>query len=111
VPLSFCAADLAAAHLTNAPPTFGPDHLWDYDIGEKGTFWNGPHRRQRHGLLHQLGATCRPHSRWPAAIRFVENQGKVKSRGLELENRAKVTDSLTLNLTRPSPTQKPTARS
>jgi len=80
VPLSFCAADLAAAHLTNAPPTFGPDHLWDYDIGEKGTFWNG--RIVANVTAFYINwATCRPHSRWPAAYPFVENQGKVKSRG------------------------------
>jgi outer membrane receptor protein involved in Fe transport len=97
VPLSFCAADLAAAHLTNAPPTFGPDHLWDYDIGEKGTFWNGRIVANVTAFYINWGDV---QTTFPLACGypFVENQGKVKSRGLELENRAKVTDSLTLNL-------------
>ena len=97
VPLSFCAADLAAAHLTNAPPTFGPDHLWDYDIGEKGTFWNGRIVANVTAFYIDWGDV---QTTFPLACGypFVENQGKVKSRGFELENRAKVTDSLTLNL-------------
>jgi len=97
VPLSFCAADLAAAHLTNAPPTFGPDHLWDYDIGEKGTFWNGRIVANVTAFYINWGDV---QTTFPLACGypFVENQGKVKSRGFELENRAKVTDSLTLNL-------------
>ena len=97
VPLSFCAADLAAAHLTNAPATFGPDHLWDYDIGEKGTFWNG---RVVANVTAFYIDWSDVQTSFPLACGypFVENQGKVKSRGLELENRAKVTNSLTLNL-------------
>jgi outer membrane receptor protein involved in Fe transport len=97
VPLSFCAQDLAAAHLTNAPPTFGPDHLWDYDIGEKGTFWNGRIVANVTAFYIDWGDV---QTTFPLACGypFVENQGKVKSRGFELENRAKVTDALTLNL-------------
>ena len=97
VPLSFCAADLAAAHLTNAPATFGPDHLWDYDIGEKGTFWNG---RVVANVTAFYIDWSDVQTSFPLACGypFVENQGKVKSRGLELENRAKVTDLLTWNL-------------
>ena len=36
--LQFCAGALQQEGLTNAPATFGPDHLWDYELGEKGTF-------------------------------------------------------------------------
>jgi outer membrane receptor protein involved in Fe transport len=97
VPLSFCAADLAAAHLTNAPATFGPDHLWDYDLGEKGTFWNG---RIVANVTAFYIDWSDVQTSFPLACGypFVENQGKVKSRGLELENRARVTESLTWNL-------------
>ena len=41
VPLQFCGADLATAHLTSAPQTYGPDSLWSYSVGEKAKLANG----------------------------------------------------------------------
>ena len=40
VPASFCGAALAAAGLSSAPLTFGPDSLWSYTLGEKGQFFD-----------------------------------------------------------------------
>ena len=40
-PVVFCAADLEAIGLKQSPQSFGPDHLWSYTLGEKGTFGNG----------------------------------------------------------------------
>jgi len=69
----------------------------DYDIGEKGTFWNG-----------RIVATSRPStSNWgdcadliPSGQRLsvVENQGKVKSRGWSWRTAPKVNRFVTLNL-------------
>jgi iron complex outermembrane receptor protein len=97
VPLQFCASSLEQAGLTNAPPTFGPDHLWDYEIGEKGTFVD-------HKLLVNVTGfyidwddvqTTHPLS---CGYPFVQNAGKVTSKGVELETKARATDALTLSL-------------
>ncbi len=38
VPAVECAQDLAAFGLTNAPPSYQPDKLWNYEVGAKGRF-------------------------------------------------------------------------
>jgi iron complex outermembrane receptor protein len=96
-PVTFCGADLAAIGLSASPQSFGPDHLWSYTLGEKGTFADGRLVMNVDGFyiiwddvqtIHNL--TC--------GYNYTENAGKVKSQGLELESKLRATSALTFGL-------------
>jgi iron complex outermembrane recepter protein len=96
-PVVFCADQLSAIGLSASPQSFGPDHLWSYTLGEKGTFSDGRVRLNVDGFyidwsdvqtIHDL--TC--------GYNFTQNSGKVKSQGLELDSQFRATSALTLGL-------------
>jgi outer membrane receptor protein involved in Fe transport len=96
-PIIFCAADLAAIGLKESPQSFGPDHLWSYTLGEKGTFADGRWKMNVDGFyidwddvqtLHQLNC----------GYNFAQNTGKVTSQGIEWESQVRVTSALTLGI-------------
>ncbi|HVW68125.1 MAG TPA: TonB-dependent receptor [Steroidobacteraceae bacterium] len=96
-PVVFCAEQLGEIGLTASPQSFGPDHLWSYTVGEKGTFADGRVRLNVDGFyidwsdvqtIHQL--TC--------GYNFTQNSGKIKSQGLELDSQFRATSALTLGL-------------
>jgi outer membrane receptor protein involved in Fe transport len=97
VPLAYCGNQLAAIGLTAAPVTFGPDHVWSYSLGEKGTFADGRARLNLtafyidwYDVQTLKSLTC--------GYYFAENAGHVTSRGVELESEMRVTDKLTLGV-------------
>jgi iron complex outermembrane recepter protein len=96
-PVVFCASDLEALGLKESPPSFGPDHLWSYTLGEKGTFGEGRWTMNVDGFyidwddvqtLHNL--TC--------GYNFAQNAGKITSQGIEWESKVRATSALTLGL-------------
>lgn len=96
-PIIFCQAQLAALGLKESPLSFGPDHLWSYTLGEKGTFVDGRLKVNVDGFyidwtdvqtLHQL--SC--------GYNFAENAGKIRSQGLEWETQMRATTDLTLGV-------------
>jgi outer membrane receptor protein involved in Fe transport len=96
-PINFCATQLAAIGLKESPDAFGPDHLWSYTVGEKGTFADGRLKMNIDGFyidwtdvqtIHNL--TC--------GYNFTQNSGKIKSQGIELESQVRATSALTLGL-------------
>jgi outer membrane receptor protein involved in Fe transport len=96
VPLTFCATDLANAGLTNAPATFGPDNLWNYEIGEKGRFLDNRVLFNVTGFFvdwRDVQTTFPLQCGYP----FVENNGRIHSRGIEVESQAKVSRDLTVS--------------
>lgn len=97
VPASFCGAALAAAGLTSAPLTFGPDNLWSYAIGEKGQFFD---RRVTFNVaaFYVDWKKVQTNRNLDCGYYFTQNAGKVRSMGLELESRFKLSDALTLGL-------------
>jgi iron complex outermembrane recepter protein len=89
VPVAFCGA--------GAPQSFGPDSLWSYTLGEKGKFIDGRLTFDLDAFyidwrnvqtIHNLECT----------YYYAENQGRVKSQGLELESKLRLTSELTLGL-------------
>lgn len=97
VPLQFCANDLSNAGLTDAPATFGPDSLWNYEIGEKGRFLDNKLLFNLTGFYidwRDVQTTYPLQCGYP----FVVNAGRVASRGLELETSFRVTNALTVSL-------------
>ncbi len=97
VPASFCGAALTAAGLTSAPLTFGPDNLWSYTIGEKAQFFD------RKVTLNVAAfyvdwKKVQTNRNLDCGYYFTQNAGKVRSMGLELESRFKLSDALTIGV-------------
>lgn len=98
VPVSVCAADLAALGRTSAPDQFESDKLWNYEVGAK---------MQTPG--HRLGINASIfHIDWdeiqlttPLAcgFAFTANVGTARSRGAEVDLQARPISGLTLGLT------------
>ncbi len=92
VATTICGADLAAIGLTEGPGSFGPDNLWSYAIGSKNQFFDrrvtlnvSAFRVDWKDVQSTRNLAC--------GYRFTENAGRVKSTGLEIESRFKITDA------------------
>ena len=97
VPPIFCATQLAGLGLTEGPQSFGPDHLWSYTLGEKGTFADGRLVVNVDGFYIDWSDVQTVHN-LTCGYNFTENAGKVKSQGIELESKLRATSELTLGL-------------
>jgi outer membrane receptor protein involved in Fe transport len=89
-----CTRDLAAYGYSSAPLTFGPDHLWNYSVGQKGRFADGrivldaaAYYIDWQDVQTRLGLNC--------SYFFTDNKGSISSKGFEVESTVKVTDELT----------------
>jgi outer membrane receptor protein involved in Fe transport len=96
-PVTFCAAALAAIGLNKSPESFGPDHLWSYTLGEKGTFADGRLVLNVDGFFVKWDGVQTIHN-LPCGYNFTQNAGKIKSRGVELDAKVRATSALTLGL-------------
>jgi len=97
VPDSFCAASLAKDGLTSAPLTFGPDKVWSYSLGEKGTFADRRMTLNSTAFLINWTNAQTVHP-LDCGYPFTENGGKVRSTGFEMESRLKVSSALVVGL-------------
>lgn len=96
LPLALCAGDLASLGLSNGPATFGADSLWSYSLGERGQFADGRITFNVTGYMidwsdlqsKQLLPSC--------FYYFIQNEGNLRSTGLEIESRFHVTDAFTV---------------
>ena len=98
IPTSLCSADLATLGLSNAPPTYGSDHVWSYEIGSKGdalsrrlqwdasAFYTNWSEIQSFILLPSCGFS------------FIANLGTAVSKGFDFQLSAAVTPALVLGL-------------
>jgi iron complex outermembrane recepter protein len=96
-PVNFCAADLAALGLKESPEAFGPDHLWSYTLGEKGTFDGGRLTLNVDGFYIDWSDVQTIHN-LSCGYNYTENAGKIKSQGIELESKVRASSALTLGL-------------
>ncbi len=96
-PVTFCAAALAAIGLKESPESFGPDHLWSYTLGEKGTFADGRLVLNVDGFFVKWDGVQTIHN-LPCGYNFTQNAGKIRSRGVELDAKVRATSALTLGL-------------
>lgn len=97
VPLQFCGAELNSIGLSNAPVTFGPDHLWNYEIGEKGEFFDRKLLFNLTGFFIDWSDVQTTHD-LACGYPFIQNSGNITSKGVELESKAKLGQSVTLSL-------------
>jgi len=91
-----CAADLAAYGYNSAPLIFGPDHLWNYSVGEKAKLFGGRMTLNAdvfyidwEDVQTRLALNC--------SYFFTANKGSITSKGLEAESSLKLVDGFTLN--------------
>jgi len=96
-PVTFCADALAALGLKESPQSFGPDHLWSYTLGEKGTFADGRLVMNIDGFYVKWDDVQTIHN-LPCGYNFTQNAGKIKSQGVELEAKVRASSALTLGL-------------
>jgi outer membrane receptor protein involved in Fe transport len=96
-PVTFCADALAALGLKESPQSFGPDHLWSYTLGEKGTFADGRLVMNIDGFYVKWDDVQTIHN-LPCGYNFTQNAGKIKSQGVELEAKMRASSALTLGL-------------
>jgi len=91
-----CAASLASLGKTSNPQTYGPDSLWNYEIGEKTRLLDG--RLTLNGALYyedwnhiQRDVTL------SCGYIYTDNAGKANIYGGEVEVNALLTEELTVN--------------
>ena len=84
VPLGICGGALKADGLSSAPANFGPDSLWSYSAGEKGSFFGNRLKANLIGYIVNWYDTQTVNT-LSCSYYFTENGGKVQSRGAEVE--------------------------
>jgi iron complex outermembrane recepter protein len=97
VPPVFCGSDLAQLGIQSAPVTFGPDSLWSYTLGEKGTFADGLLRANLSGFFVDW-KNVQTIKNLTCGYYFAEDKGDVTSKGIEAELETRPTKELTLGL-------------
>jgi outer membrane receptor protein involved in Fe transport len=95
VPAAACAAALASIGYSSVPPSFGPDKLWNYEIGSKNTLFN--RRMTLNASAFYIDWTnIQTSISLACGFGFVANSGKARSRGFELETSVEPVDGLTI---------------
>jgi outer membrane receptor protein involved in Fe transport len=96
VPTLYCGADLAANGLTSAPPSFGPDKLWSYTVGEKSRLADDRVTLNLTGfwINWKNTQTTVPLN---CTYFYTENVGSVTSKGVEIETAAKLSRYATVS--------------
>ena len=91
-----CTQNLAAYGYTQAPLTFGPDHLWSYSVGEKARLAGGrlilnadAYFIDWSDVQTRLLLNC--------SYFFTANKGSIQSKGVEFESSFKLTEELTFS--------------
>lgn len=97
VPDLYCSEDLADIGLTAAPATYGADELWSYTIGEKAQFFDQRFVFNTAAFLIDW-KDVQTTFFLPCGYGYTQNAGKVRSVGLELDARLRVTERLTFAL-------------
>ncbi len=95
VPPLYCGADLAANGRTSAPPSFGPDKLWSYTLGEKATLLDKRLTLNLTGFYIDWTDT-QTATYLNCSYYYTQNVGEVTSKGVELEATGRVTPNLTV---------------
>jgi iron complex outermembrane recepter protein len=95
---SLCGPNLASIGLTDRPETYAADSLWSYELGAKNSLLNGRMQLNASAFVIDWN-NIQQFVYLPACGQnFVENLGKVRSVGGEIEMQARPVDALLLDL-------------
>jgi outer membrane receptor protein involved in Fe transport len=97
-PAPGCGPDLAAAGLSDAPATFGPDHLWTYSLGEKSVLMDRSVYLNATAFFTRWSDVQTRHLLASCGYYFLRNKGEVTSTGLEVEAKWQATTALAFAL-------------
>ncbi|ELX09420.1 TonB-dependent receptor [Janthinobacterium sp. HH01] len=89
VPFNFCGV--------NAPATFAPDSLWNYEVGSKNTLLDQRMTFNASAYVIEW-KDVQVFNKLPCTYYFTQNAGKLRSEGLELETAFKLTRHASLGL-------------
>ncbi|MBO9695122.1 MAG: TonB-dependent receptor [Sphingopyxis sp.] len=98
LPPTTCAAALADIGIAAAPSSYEPDHLWSYEIGSKNSFAGGRFQVASSAFYidwNNIQQQVFP----PCGFQYVENTGKLRSMGFDLQANARISRSFTLGAT------------
>jgi iron complex outermembrane receptor protein len=96
VPFAACKADLAAIGLNASPTAYGPDSLWNYEVGSKNSFFGK--RVTLNVAAYQIDwSKIQAQRNLDCGFEFVGNVGKARIRGSELEMTAAITRQLEID--------------
>lgn len=97
IPLDRCGSDLAAIGITTPPTSYGPDSLWNYEVGSKNRLFGN--RLTLNAAVYDI-----EWSRIQQAINlptcgfsFTTNAGNARSRGVEVESVARLSNWLSVS--------------
>ncbi len=91
---SICGSNLASIGLTSGPELYAADSLWSYELGAKNSFWSG-HMQVNASMFVIDWNNIQQAVYLPACGQnFVENLGKVRSVGGEVEVQVRPVDPL-----------------
>lgn len=91
-----CTRNLDSYGYTAAPLTFGPDHLWNYTIGEKAKLAGG--RVTLNASAYYINwKDVQTRLLLDCSYFFTDNKGKITSKGLELETMFKLSPEITVS--------------
>ena len=96
VPPTTCGPDLAANGITNAPTTYSPDSLWNYELGSKSRFLNNRLSLNASAFYVKWKNIQQGVYLPTCAYTYNANAGDAVSKGVELEIKAKPLPGLTL---------------
>ena len=89
VPFNFCGI--------NAPSTFAPDSLWNFEAGSKNTLLD--HRMTFNASAYLIEwKDVQVFNKLPCTYYFTQNAGKIRSEGVELETAFKLTRQASVGL-------------
>lgn len=89
-----CTRDLGAYGYSAAPLTFGPDHLWNYSVGEKAKLAGG--RMTLNADVYYVDwQDVQTRLQLNCSYFFTDNKGSITSKGVEVESTIRLTDELT----------------
>jgi iron complex outermembrane receptor protein len=95
VPVSECAADLAALGLAEAPGQYKPDSIWNYEVGSKNRLLDN--RLTVNGAVYYIDwKNIQVSENLNCGFDFGANAGSANSKGAELEIAAKPMKGLSL---------------
>ena len=97
IPANVCAAELAGIDRDGDPSVYGPDKLWNYEVGSKSSFLD--RRLTLNASVYVIKwRDIQTNRDLNCGFGFRENAGSLTSKGLELEATARPVDGLTMSL-------------
>ena len=90
--------DLVRLGLHEVPTSYGPDKLWNYEIGDKARFLGGRLLVNADFFYIQWSDIAQDIPLVSSGLDFETNAGNATSYGIEFETRGSITDSLTAGL-------------